>query len=135
MRNSDSSTWRTEECADNHSMAKEDTPLYHWSPAERRRQINKTGLVPGSWSTDRFWKPPVICLASNPQLAWALSGGTARGAQHAEWDLWQVWMSDLNGYEEIVDYYKNSDQTYIKEYRVYHRIYKKDVWYVATRIR
>lgn len=113
----------------------EDTPLFHWSPHERFKQIKREGLMPGKWSTDRFWRPPVICLGSNPQLAWALSGGTLRGLQHAVWDLWMVWMSDLDGYEEIWDYYPDSDRTYIKEYRVYQRIYKRDLWYVASRER
>jgi hypothetical protein len=32
-----------------------------------------------------------------------------------------------------VDYYRNSDKSYVKEYRIYERVYKRDLWYVGTR--
>jgi hypothetical protein len=109
-------------------------PLYHWSPTERRKSIMWRGLTPGQWSTDRLWKPPVVCFASNPDLAWSLSGKTARGRQIHSWDLWMLWSDDVpGGYEEIVDYYKDSDRSYVKEYRVYERIFKRHLWYVGTR--
>jgi hypothetical protein len=105
--------------------------MYHWSPTERRNQINRRGFVPGSWSVDRVWRPPVICFSDNPSLAWALSGQI-----HTEvpiWDLWAVWSDVPTGYEEIWDHYPDTGRPYIKEYRVYERIFKRDIWYVATR--
>lgn len=63
-------------------------------------------------------------------MAWALSGATDRGAEHPRWDLWTVWSDRLEGYE-IMSF---NDGTAF-EYRVYHRVYKRDVWYVATRER
>lgn len=106
------------------------TLLYHWAPTERRKAIKKRGLVPGSWSTDRLWRPPYVCFADSPSLAWVLSGGTARGREHSSWDLWMVWSDRLNGYEELRF---DDEPGKVKEYRVYERVYKRDVWYVATR--
>lgn len=105
--------------------------LYHWSPTSRRKAILRRGFVPGSWSTDRLWKPPYVCFSDSPSLAWALSGGTGRGALHESWDLWMVHSDRLEGYEELPF---DDEPDRIKEYRVYHRIYKRDLWYVATRL-
>jgi hypothetical protein len=102
--------------------------LYHWAPASRRKGITHSGLVPGMWSSDRLWRPPYVCLAHSPSLAWGLSGGTFRGKQVKWWDLWMVWSSDLPGYEIVP--YDNGDP---KEYRVYERIYKRFIWYVGSR--
>lgn len=101
---------------------------YHWAPTARRNQIKRLGLVPGKWSTDRLWKPPYICLGEYPEVAWMLSGGTARGKTVAEWDLWQVWIEEQAGYEEL--YFDTGN---IKEIRVYDRIYKRNLWFVGTR--
>lgn len=104
-------------------------PLYHWSPTARRKQIKKRGLVPGCWSTDRLWKPPCVCYADTPSLAWALSGALPRGREHDSWDLWQTYDDVPSGYEAIA--FDGSDD--VKEYRVYERIYARDLWYVASR--
>lgn len=103
--------------------------LFHWSPVERRASIQRRGLVPGSWSTDRLWKPPYVCLSSSPSLAWGLSGAMPRGREIAAWDLWMTHADRLDGYEEIPDDRDGS----VKEVRVYHRIYKRDLWLVGTR--
>lgn len=100
---------------------------YHWSPTVNRRNINHRGLLPGRWSRDRLWKPPYICLAHRPSLAWGLSGDMDRAKQFKSWDLWEVWLDD-RVYETV----KSKDET-INEIRVYERIYKRHVWYVATR--
>jgi hypothetical protein len=104
--------------------------LFHWSPTVRRGQINHYGFRPGQWSTDRLWRPPFVCFADSPSFAWSLSGATARGREIASWDLWQTWADRLEGYEVIP-----ADNGAVREYRVYHRIYKRDIWYVATRTR
>ena len=105
--------------------------LYHWSPRARRKQIIRRGLVPGSTSIDREWKPPYVCFSDEPRLAWILSGGF-----HPEvetWDLWMVYASSsaIRGYEAIID--SGHGTSYIKEYRVYHRIFKRDLFWIAER--
>ena len=104
------------------------TLLYHWAPVERRPSILRRGLVPGSWSRDRLWRPPYVCFADSPSLAWGLSGGTS--PTHSEWDLWMVDDDRLGGYE-VIPFDGEPDR--IKEYRVYERVYKRDLWWVGTR--
>lgn len=101
--------------------------LYHWSPVERRGQIQKYGLVPGRLSTDRIWRPPYVCYSDSPALAWSLSGAL-RDGEFSAWDLWMTWSDRLEGYEVIP-----FDDGVPREYRVYHRVFKRDVWYVGTR--
>lgn len=103
-----------------------DLTLFHWAPTSRRGQINRYGFRPSMRSVDGLWKPPYICFSGYPSLAWGLSGSL-----HPEipsWDLWQTWTHSIKGYEVIP-----FDDGSVKEYRVYERIYKRDVWYVATR--
>lgn len=104
--------------------------LFHWSPTSRRKQILRRGLMPGSKSVDGLWKPPYVCFADSPSLAWALSGMTSRGSQVKSWDLWQMW-SDVPSRMEELPF--DDDPERIKEYRVYERIFKRDLWYVGTR--
>lgn len=110
-------------------------PIFHWSPTARRGQINRYGFRVGMWSVDRVWRPPCTCWANSPSLAWALSGRI-----HSEipsWDLWQCWSDVPKGMEAMIDYRgvgARSGEYYVKEYRVYERIYKRDVWLVATRV-
>ncbi len=109
----------------------EPIPLFHWSPTERAARIRHDGFLPGRWSVDRSWRPPFVCFADSPSLAWALSG-----AIHPEfpiWDLWMVWSNVPSGMEEIRDTYPDTGRSYVKEYRVYERIWKRDIWYVGSR--
>lgn len=108
-------------------MAKRPFPLYHWSPRERRNSILKHGLVPNKLSKDKEWRPPYICFSKTPSLAWSLSG--MMSDIYGEWDLWMIW-SSLVEYKTLN--YLNSHHTI--EYRIFHRVYKKDVWYVGSRI-
>lgn len=104
--------------------------LYHWSPTSRRGQINRRGLVPGSRSVDGLWKPPYVCFADSPSLAWGLSGGMpGRSDEVPSWDLWMMWSDVPSGMEEI----PFDEPGRVREYRVYERIFKRDLWYVATR--
>jgi hypothetical protein len=107
-------------------------PLYHWSPRRNRGSILRRGIDINRLSPDRVWRPPCSCWASNPELAWVLSG-KLHAADHKQWDLWMTWSDVPKGMEEIVDYYRNSDKSYVKEYRIYERVYKRDLWYVGTR--
>lgn len=108
-----------------------DLALFHWSPTARRGQINRYGFRPSMRSVDGLWKPHYVCFSDHPSLAWALSG--ANHPEITSWDLWQAWTHNIRGYEEITDTYPDTGRTYVKEYRVYERIYKRDIWYVATR--
>jgi len=105
--------------------------LYHWSPTSRRKAIERSGLVPGSWSIDRDWKPPHICYSANPHLAFDLS--VRIHPEIESWDLWMVFAEDAKSFEAILELYTFSDKHYIKEYRVYSRIYKRHVHYIGTR--
>lgn len=105
--------------------------LYHWSPSSRRKSIERSGLVPGSFSLGREWRPPHICYSANPHLAFDLS--VRIHPEIKEWDLWMVYAWDADRFEAIPEMYRNSDKHYIKEYRVYHRIYKRNVHYVGSR--
>lgn len=103
--------------------------FYHWAHSSRRDAIKRRGLVPGQWSRDRLWKPPYVCLAPSPQIGWLLSGGMGYDHDKVEWDLWEVWVGEQKGYEE--QYY---DSGRLKEIRVYERIYKRNVWFVGSRL-
>ena len=106
-----------------------DFAIYHWAPTERRNRILHDGLKPGSWSRDRLWRPPFICFALDPLTGWRLSGGLDRDNTIGSWDLWQGWTGDVDGYEEI-----HYDNGAVKEIRIYQRIWKRDLWLVATRV-
>jgi hypothetical protein len=101
---------------------------YHWAPRDRRARIIKVGLLPGQLSSDRIWRPPYVCLAPYAELAWQLSGGTTRGKQIKDWDLWEARLGEQNGVEGL--FFDNGNT---KELRVYERIYKRNVWYVGSR--
>lgn len=112
-----------------HNVA--DLCLYHWAPAARRKSIKRNGLVPGKRSVNNEWKPPYICFADDVCLAWSLSGYIH--PEIKEWDLYQVYPEDMRHWEIIFDTYYSSGHHYIKEYRVYHRIFGRNVHYVASR--
>ena len=53
-----------------------------------------------------------------------------------EWDLWMCHMAhqtSFEGYEIITDTYFNTGRTFVKEYRIYKRVYKRDLIYVGSR--
>lgn len=102
--------------------------LYHWAPTARRKQITRHGLRPSSRSVDGLWKPPYVCFSDNPSLAWSLSGRF-----HPEitpWDLWMTWSDVPAGYEALPF---DGGAAGVKEYRVYERIYKRNLWRVGSR--
>lgn len=104
-------------------------PLYHWSPRNRRESIKRLGLMPGKLSKDGNFRPSYICFAASPSLAWGLSG------QHSEikgeWDLWMVWSTSPSQYR--THSVCNKPRCCL-EYRIFERVYKRNVWYVGTRI-
>lgn len=105
--------------------------LYHWAPRSRRAGIVRYGLCPGQLSLDRDWRPPHVCLSDDPLLAWYLSGRLH--PEIDEWDLWMVFTERVGKAEAILELYRDRSGHYVKEWRVYHRIYKRDLHYLATR--
>jgi hypothetical protein len=108
--------------------------LYHWTPSTNRNRISRYGLMPGSRSLQHGWRPPYVCLGDDPYLAWALSGDMWPDIH--SWDLWMVntcHQDSIPGWEVILDTYPDTGRHYIKEYRIYYRIFKRDLHYLATR--
>jgi hypothetical protein len=111
--------------------------LFHWSPAARRKQINRHGLLPKRRPTvslgnvdGRVWKPPYICFGDTPAWAWALSGGM-RHTPSGEWDLWQTYADKLTDPMILSTTVANG----IHEIRTDHRVFKRDLWHVGTRVK
>lgn len=108
--------------------------LYHWTPTTNRNRINRLGLVPGRLSLQGEWRPPHICFADDVHLAWHLSGRIHTDIP--EWDLWQCYpenQTSFDHWEIITDTYPDTGRTFVKEYRIYTRIFKRDLIYVGSR--
>lgn len=100
--------------------------------------------MPGKMSRDGLWKPPYVCLAPDPYLAWRLSGEMdfrhiiapmlrdpeipAYMIPVRHYHLWQVDLSEQTGFEEL--FFDNGE---VKEVRVYERIFKRNVKWLAGR--
>lgn len=115
-------------------IPKLDLILYHWSPTTNRVSINHNGLMINKLSLQGQWRPPYIALADDPWLAWYLSGRLWPKIKN--WDLWMCHFpsqTSFDHYECITDTFKDTGRYYIKEYRVYTRIFKRDLTYLATR--
>lgn len=115
-------------------VPKPDLILFHWSPTKNRNSINHNGLRVGIPSLQGDWKPPYICFCDDPDLAWHLSGKMWPDID--SWDLWMCNASHQNSfdhYELITDTYSDTGRTFTKEYRVYTRVFKRDLRYLATR--
>lgn len=111
-----------------------DLILYHWSPTANRARITHDGLCPGRPSLQGDWRPPYVCFSDDPILAWVLSG--RMWPEQKSWDLWMCHVpsqTSFNHWEIITDTYRDTGRHYIKEYRIYTRVFKRDLDYVATR--
>jgi hypothetical protein len=110
-----------------------DLCLFHWTPTSNRGSVKRLGLVPGRMSLQGHWRPPYVAFSDDPTLAWALSG--AMFPEINEWDLWMVHYptSDVGGYEIILDTWPDTGRSFVKEYRIYYRIFKRDLRYVGSR--
>ncbi len=111
-----------------------DLNLYHWSPTSNRSNINRVGLVTHRRTLQGDWRPPYVCFSDDPYLAWILSGQI--WFEIKTWDLWLCHMpsqTSFDNYEIITDTFPDSGGHYIKEYRIYSRVYKRDLTYLATR--
>lgn len=115
-------------------IPKSDRILYHWSPTKNRASINKYGLDVGRKTLQGDWRPPYVCFSDDPYLAWVLSGRMWPDIK--QWDLWMLNVENqtsFKGWEIITDTYINTNRSYIKEYRIYTRVYKRDLIYLGTR--
>lgn len=116
------------------SVPKRDLILFHWSPSGNRERINRRGLDVNQRSLDGQWRPPYVCFSDDPFLAWHLSGNM--WPEFNSWDLWAVNMGtqdSVDHYEIITDTYTDTGRRFVKEYRIYKRVYKRDVKYIGTR--
>lgn len=104
--------------------------LYHWSPEGRRAAIRGDGLRP-------FSEPVVqegghafayICLGTDPQNAWTLSGDMGWVKEVERWDLWQVRLADG---DEV--HYRSDFGPRLIEVRVFTPIPGERVWLVGSR--
>lgn len=111
-----------------------DLCFYHWSPTKNRDNIFRKGLETNKRSVGGDWNPRYICFSDEPNLAWSLSGN-----MHPEipsWDLWMCYVAhqtSFDSYEVWLDTHTFTKRHYIKEYRVYTRVFKRDLIYIATR--
>jgi hypothetical protein len=111
-----------------------DLILYHWSPTRNRASINHSGLEVNKKTLQGDWRPPYVCFSDDPQLAWVLSGRI--WPEIESWDLWMCHVptqTSFEHYEIITDTFINTGRHYVKEYRVYTRVFKRDLVYIATR--
>ncbi len=112
-----------------------DLIIYHWSPTINRPSINRLGLVTHRRTLQGLWRPPFVSFSDDPYLAWILSGKMWPDIK--EWDLWYCHVpsqTSFDHYEVITDTYPDTGRHFIKEYRIYTRVYKRDLTYLATRI-
>jgi hypothetical protein len=114
------------------------TPLYHWSPAGRRRSIERRGLQPGmrpsrpmydlDGETEIDWRADHIYLAPDPvtaaRMSWRVFGEPGQ-----EWDLWQAELVAVDNVRMRED-----SGPYVLEVRVYNRIPKSRLTWLGSRV-
>lgn len=112
-------------------------PLYHWSPTRNRKGIARRGLVVGrphvTHGDDDGWRASYLCFGPSPSLGWGLSGGMY-WTESGEWDLWQTALGDLTEPYARVEI-DNEGPFGIYEVRTDHRVMKRHLWLVGTRIK
>lgn len=102
--------------------------LYHWSPLERRPDILRNGLVPGSPSSVATMELGYVCLGTSPRGAWMLSGDLEWAENEEDWDLWQVMLADMDEVRVRPDFGPR-----IQEVKVHNVIPPDRVWWVGAR--
>lgn len=110
--------------------------LYHWSPRARRNQIIRYGFRPRMRPTigtdiTVTYGAPCVCFADSPSWAWALSG-EQRHAPKGEWDLWQTTVDRLT---DPIVLASDTRMSGLYEVRTEHRVYKRDLWWVGSRVK
>lgn len=107
--------------------------LYHWSPTKHRKQIIRHGLRPGRRTVTHpssGFRAPALCFGDSPRWAWSLSGDQD-SAPSGSWDLWQTYIGDLTDPYVM----PRSDYNGIHEVRTQHRVLKRRLWLVGTRVK
>jgi len=102
-------------------------PLFHWSPTERRPQIQRRGLVLRSRPVAHTFRADYLCFSTSPSQAWALSAGVF-GERGQEWDCWQMSLDRLDEVE-VREFFGNR----VEEVRVRNPIPKSRLWFVGSR--
>lgn len=102
--------------------------LYHWSPLDRRAEILRDGLVPGSRATMVGSEIGYVCLGTSPRGAWMLSGDLEWAEGTDDWDLWQVSLADTDEVRVRPNYGARID-----EVKVHNLIPADRVWWTGTR--
>jgi hypothetical protein len=106
--------------------------LYHWAPADRRKQILHYGLRPGMRpTTSSEVTAAIVCFADSPSWAWSLSG-EMNWTPDGEWDLWQT---SLDRITDPIVLATEDRPSGIYEIRTEHRVWKRDLWLVGSRAR
>lgn len=101
--------------------------LFHWSPAARREQIRRYGLMPGQEPTTvQCGGVEYLCLAADPARAWNLSAAMP-WTPDGEWDLWQARLNNEYGMRLRVE------DGEVLEFKVYDLIPPERLWLVGTR--
>lgn len=113
-----------------HETIQQYTPFYHWSPSENHASIAQQGLRIRQKSLQGEVRLPYIAFSSTPMLAWTLSAMREMDYSYKEWDLWCVWDKALENYGwEVIGF----DDGEPREFRVYHSIPPKKLWFVGSR--
>lgn len=102
--------------------------LYHWSPAKRYEGINSLGLVAGSKETVASGALQTVCLGTDPQAAWSLSGAMDWCCEVDEWDLWQVRLADTDEVSLRAEF-----GPHIWEVKVRNSLPRDRLWFVGRR--
>lgn len=115
------------------------TILYHWSPSVNRPGIQRLGLVPGRapvtyTDSDPGFRADHTCFAEDPLWAWALSGDVI-GKPGQSWDLWCANVDlKLHRFKRMRHHPDEvAHPCRWHEWRIYDRVYKRNVVYVASR--
>ena len=106
------------------------SPLYHWSPTERRELIRKEGLQiysrPVAHSGPESY--PYISLSPSPARAWSLSGDIELNEDYESWDLWQVFLAEEDSVRVRAEFGSE-----IHEVKIMNVIPPDRIWYVGSR--
>lgn len=94
-----------------------------------------TNPVDPQFNAGLEWRAPYICLATDPAWGWALSGGQS-GAPAGEWDLWLVRIPEGVRFDRLdAGCVCPGHGGRVHEVRVYDRLFKRDVLWVASRVK
>ncbi len=102
--------------------------LYHWSPAERWKDINAHGLQPFSRNTVASGSLHYLCSSPDPAEAWMLSGATEWCSEVEQWDLWQIRLAP--GDEVHVRPFFGD---HIQEVKIHNAIPADRLWWIGRR--